>query len=181
MSSKWTRTLLVAASMLVAGYTGVRAGRIVADTATITVQQLPGTVVEGTSGHQITFRATADAGTDEFGAEFNFSCGTVTGGASCTMVSPSSWILEPYQYKDIVVTFSAGGTLPTQSITLESQAAGSNSTSGTANVSISRGVTVTAGSIPSRGSTPLMRTLQRRPILGQKECHVEAKEVQRGV
>ncbi|MEM7414561.1 MAG: RHS repeat-associated core domain-containing protein [Gemmatimonadota bacterium] len=149
MSWKWKRTVVVLSSMLFVGYTGLRAGRIIADTATITVQQLPGTVIEGTTGHQITFRATADAGTDEFGAEFNFSCVTVTGGASCTSVSPSSWILEPNQYKDIVVTFSAGGTLPSQSITLESQAAGSNSTSGTANVSVSRGVTVTTLSIPS--------------------------------
>ena len=31
------------------------------------------------------------------------------------------------------------------------------------------------------GSTPLERTLQRRPILGQEECHGKAKEVQRGV
>ena len=31
------------------------------------------------------------------------------------------------------------------------------------------------------GSTPLERTLQRRPILGQEECHGKAKEVQRGI
>ncbi len=31
------------------------------------------------------------------------------------------------------------------------------------------------------GSTPLMRTLQRRPIVGQEECHGKAKEIQRGV
>jgi len=31
------------------------------------------------------------------------------------------------------------------------------------------------------GSTPLVRTLQKRPILGRKECHVKTKEVQRGV
>ena len=31
------------------------------------------------------------------------------------------------------------------------------------------------------GSTPLERTLQRRPILGREECHGKAKEVQRGV
>ena len=34
---------------------------------------------------------------------------------------------------------------------------------------------------PQLGSTPLERTLQRRPILGQEECHGKAKEVQRGV
>lgn len=31
------------------------------------------------------------------------------------------------------------------------------------------------------GSTPLTRTLPRRPIIGKKECHVQAKKVQRRV
>ncbi len=31
------------------------------------------------------------------------------------------------------------------------------------------------------GSTPLTRTLPRRPMIGKKECHVQAKKVQRGV
>ena len=31
------------------------------------------------------------------------------------------------------------------------------------------------------GSTPLTRTLQSSPMMGQEECHAEAKEIQRGV
>ena len=47
---------------------------------------------------------------------------------------------------------------------------------------IARSVVETSDeSIRELGSTPLERTLQRRPILGQEECHGKAKEVQRGV
>ena len=33
----------------------------------------------------------------------------------------------------------------------------------------------------TQGSTPLTRTLPRRPMIGKKECHVQAKKVQRRV